>query len=97
MTLSRLQLDPGSPGAAFKLDGDSFQVLLEAAVEMVEDVNLTLAAGVPQLALGASPAEAGTRALLAHYRSDDESHSTRLLCGPDGDLPEAPDFLDAPA
>ena len=95
VTLSRLQLDAGSPGAAFKLDDESFQLLLDAAVQMIDGVSLTVAAGVPQLALSESPAESGTRVLLSHYRQDDVRYLTRLLCGPDGDLAEAVDFLDA--
>ena len=97
VTLSRLQLDTGSPGAAFKLDDESFQLLLEAAVGAVDGVSLTVAAGVPQLALSDNPATVGTRSLLAHYRCNDNGFLARLLCGPDGDLTEAADLLDAPA
>lgn len=97
VTLSRLQLDSGSPGAAFKLDDETFLELVGLAIEGLDGISLSTTAGVPQLVLDAPAAELGTKALRNHFKCELETQPLRWICGPDGDRVDADDFLDQPA
>ena len=69
VTVSRLATEPGGPGRVFKLTEVALVDLLErAAIEHEGGIDLTSAAGVPQVAFIDDPAVVATEILHDHYR-----------------------------
>lgn len=65
-TLSRLVVEPGSPGKAFRLTESNLLELLQLVVGHIDGLALGAAAGAPQLIVN-SPIEEVAEALLSRY------------------------------
>ena len=91
VNISRLATEPGSPGKAFKLTEPGLTNLLETASRQHKEIDVTVAAGVPQLTFKGSAAKAGTSLLFKHYKElvgDARPLKSEVLCGPEGSLPD---------
>ncbi len=89
-TVSKLTTEHGSPGKAFKLTEAALMDLLEEASQQHEEIELTAAAGVPQLAFFDDPASAATDLLRDHYRfliGNARFPGSRVVAGRRADLP----------
>ncbi len=67
-SLTRLALDPGSPGRIMKLTENDIAEALEESAEEVNDLSLARPAGSRQLAVGIDPALVALGVLAARYR-----------------------------
>ena len=91
VTVSRLATEPGGPGRAFKLTEAALVDLLERAAQVHHEIELTAAAGVPQLAFGEDPGIAGTELLYDYYRDlvgRARFAGAARICGPRGSEPD---------
>ncbi|MDE0701949.1 MAG: DUF4007 family protein [Acidimicrobiaceae bacterium] len=89
-TLSRLTNDAGSPGRAFKLSETELLAFLEPCVEAAEDLALTTATGVVQLAWSENPAVVAPRLLDSYFGVP----QTGARAGYDGDDPVDDDLIE---
>ena len=85
VTVSRLATEPGGPGRTFKLSEGALVDLIEDAVQQHDEIELTSAAGVPQLVFHDDPAVVGTELLHDYYQRISGSAKvpgTVLIAGP---------------
>jgi hypothetical protein len=90
VSVNRLVSEHGSPGRAFKLTEVELCRLLEQAVTESPELELTSAAGVPQLAFDDDASGVATEVLRDHYRrlaGSARFHGALRMAGPKADEP----------
>jgi len=80
-TISRLVLNPGSPGRVFKLTEEALTSALEQYGMTENGIWLTSAVGVPQLAVDGDPSQQAASALQAYYRRTGHQVSGPIVLG----------------
>jgi len=68
VAMSRLLYDAGSPGQAFKLNESSLSNAIESIAKEVEEIHLTDAAGMMQIAYDSDPLELSAELLDKYYK-----------------------------
>ena len=92
VTISRLATEAGGPGRALKLTEAALVDLLELPSQLHEEIEITSAAGVPQLTFSDLPAVSGSALLMNHYQQQTGLSKLKLaggslICGPQGSAP----------
>jgi hypothetical protein len=90
VSVNRLVSEHGSPGRVFKLTEAELSRLLEQAAMVSPEIELTSAAGVPQIAFDDDPSGAATDVLRDHYQrltGEAHFHGALRLAGQKADEP----------